>query len=139
MPALVIAIGNLLRGDDGAASRVLELLGSRSGVSSRAVLQLTPEIAEGIAPHDTVVFIDADVRVSEPQIDEVNSLPCSSPLTHVARPAEIVALARSLFGFSGKAYVCRIPVSDFSESQKLSPGTETSARLAACEIERLLA
>jgi len=139
MPALVIAIGNPMRGDDGAASCVLELLGSRSGVSSRTVLQLTPEMAEGIAPHDTVVFVDADVNVSEPQIEVVNSLPCSSPLTHVPRPVEIVALARRLFGFSGSAYICRIPVSDFSEGQKLSPGTEKLARQAARQIERLLA
>jgi hydrogenase maturation protease len=139
MPALVIAIGNPLRSDDGAASRVLELLRCRTGVTSRAVLQLTPEMAEEIAAHDTVVFVDADVSVSEPRIEVVNSLPCSSPLTHVARPDEIVALARSLFEFSGRAYVCRIPAGYFSAGQKLSLYTETSARQSALEIEHLLA
>jgi Ni,Fe-hydrogenase maturation factor len=139
MSALVIAIGNPLRGDDGAASRVLELLGGRTGFSSHAVLQLTPEMAEGIAPHDTVVFVDADVSVSEPRLEAVSSMPCPSTLTHVARPVEIVALARSLFNFSGRAYICRVPVSDFSEPQKLSRRTEKSALQAVCEIERLLA
>ena len=138
MAALVIAIGNPMRGDDGAAHRVLDVLGARTGVERRAVMQLTPEIAEEIGSHDAVVFVDADVSVTQTRIDAVGSMPCPSTLTHVSRPAEIVALARILFGFSGPAYVCRLPATDFSERTGLSPSAEGFVHTAAREIDRLL-
>ena len=46
-PALVIAIGNTLRRDDGVAHHVSDLLNVHPDVETRAVLQLTPEMADG--------------------------------------------------------------------------------------------
>jgi Ni,Fe-hydrogenase maturation factor len=135
MPALVIAIGNPLRRDDGVAHRVP----TPPGVEMRAVLQLTPEIAAEIAHYDTVVFVDADIDASQVRVEPVDSAPSPSPLTHVSRPSEIVALARSLFGFAGEAYTCRIPVSDLSEGEELSRSTSQFADQAAREIDSLLA
>lgn len=131
MSALVIAIGNRMRRDDGAAHRVLELLGGRKDLKTRAVLQLTPEIAEELQPHSVVVFVDADVMAGKVRIEAVNSLPSHSPLTHVSRPAEIVALARALFDFTGEAYTCHVPASDLSAGEGLSHQTERFAREAA--------
>src|SRR5271169_5144401 len=116
MPALVIAIGNPLRRDDGVAHCVR----TPPGVETRAVLQLTPEIAEEIAGYDTVIFVDADVDASQVRVEAVDAAPSRAALTHASRPSEIVALARSLFGFAGEAYSCRIPVSDLSEGEGLS-------------------
>lgn len=127
MRTLVIAIGNPLRRDDGAAHHV----SIPPGADSRAVLQLTPEIAEEIAGYDSVVFLDADVAAKQVQIEPVDSLPLTSALTHVSRPAEIVAIARALFGFTGRAYTCRIPVSDLSQGEGLTPLTETFAQQAS--------
>jgi Ni,Fe-hydrogenase maturation factor len=133
MRALVIAIGNPLRRDDGAAHHVL----IPPGPDRRAVLQLTPEMAEEIAGYDSVVFLDADVDAKQVELEPVDSVPGPSALTHVAKPSEIVALARTLFGFSGRAYTCRIPVSDLSEGEGLSPLTETFAQQASRAVAGL--
>jgi Ni,Fe-hydrogenase maturation factor len=135
MPAIVIAIGNPMRRDDGVAHRVRLM----PGVETRAVLQLTPEMAEEIAPYSTVVFVDADVNAKQVRMEPVDSAPVPPALTHVSRPAEIVAMARTLFRFSGSAYTCHIPVSDLSEGEGISESTQRFARQAGAEIDNLLA
>jgi Ni,Fe-hydrogenase maturation factor len=135
MAALVIAIGNPLRRDDGVAHCVR----IPPGVENRAVLQLTPEIAAEIAAYDKVIFLDADVHANRVRVDPVPAAPASASLTHVSTPAEIVALARALFGFSGDAYICRIPVVDLSEGERLSSSASQFADDAALEIDSLLA
>lgn len=105
MRPLAIAIGNSLRGDDGIAHTVIE----RLNVESMAVTQLTPEIAAELAGHDPVIFIDADVRATTVEIDPVDERTCGPALTHASTPGEIVALARALFGFAGRAFLCGIP------------------------------
>jgi Ni,Fe-hydrogenase maturation factor len=135
MPALVIAIGNPLRRDDGAAHSVR----IRPGIESRSVLQLAPEIAEEIARYNPVLFIDADVSAKRVRIHPVDSASAAPPLTHVSSPGEIVALARELFGFSGCVYTCHIPASDFSAGIGLSPRAKRFVRQAALEIDNLLA
>jgi len=134
MAALVIAIGNPQRRDDGVAHYVP----IPPGVEKRAVLQLTPEIAAEIVPYNPVVFVDADVAIEQLRMEAVVGTPTPSPLTHVSKPAEIVALARTLFGFSGQAYICRIPVIDLSEGDGLSQRTSQFAEQAAREIDSLV-
>jgi hydrogenase maturation protease len=143
MRALVIAQGNPLRRDDGVAHRVLESLKPACDVESRAVMQLTPEVAGDIAPYDTVIFIDADVCVGtlsiEP-LDHSDSDPAVSPpaLTHVTNAAEIVRLSRTLFGFGGSAFLCRIPVDDLSLGEGLSSRATALAAEASGKLEAVL-
>jgi hydrogenase maturation protease len=137
--ALVIGIGNPLRRDDGAARQVLEWLGNAAEVSTLVVQQLTPEIAADIAGYDAVVFVDADVSAKCVRIEPLRSARALSPLTHVARPAEIAALARNLFRFSGRAYTCHIPVGDLAEGEGLSRRTEAFAQQAARQVVSVLA
>ena len=138
MAALIIAIGNPMRHDDGVAHRV-EI---PRNVARRAVLQLTPEIAAEVAHYETVVFVDADVSAKEVRIGPVDTAP--SPgllallLAHVCRPAEIVAIARALFGFSGHAYTCHIPVSDLSEGEGLSRSASQFSQQASRAIDGLI-
>ncbi|MGP0076067.1 MAG: hypothetical protein ACLPWF_29460 [Bryobacteraceae bacterium] len=131
MRALVIAIGNPLRRDDGVAHHVRV-----PGLEKRAVLQLVPEVAEEIASFDLVVFVDASVTATRPRLEPVGPS-AGSPLTHVCSPGEIVALARSLFGFVGRAYLCHIPARDFSNSERLSARAQRFADQAAGEIEHI--
>jgi Ni,Fe-hydrogenase maturation factor len=138
-PALVIAIGNTLRRDDGIAHHVSGLLTARTDVETRAVLQLTPEMAHEITRYDTVVFMDADVSAEQLLVEPVDAKPSLSGLTHVSRPSEIVALARALFGFSGEAFLCRIPMSDLSEGERLSWRTKRLAVSAARSVLAILA
>jgi Ni,Fe-hydrogenase maturation factor len=153
MDTLVIAIGNSLRRDDGVAHRVLDLLGD-CPATGRAVLQLTPEMCEEIADYERVIFIDADSGGSDlnvldanragdsssrPRLEPVvtNTTACS-PLGHSFAAAEIVALSRSLYDFVGEAFLCHIPVRDFSQGEGLTPQAETSAQEAAGLLREIL-
>jgi hydrogenase maturation protease len=137
--ALAIGIGNPLRHDDGVGRHVLEALAGDADIEKLEVLQLTPEVAEQITSYSVVIFIDAHVNARYPMIREVDSVLAPIPLTHVASPAEIVAIARALFGFSGHAYICRVPASNFSEGEGLSERSQGFVKPAAREIENLLA
>ncbi|HEU0139783.1 MAG TPA: hypothetical protein VFQ79_08740 [Bryobacteraceae bacterium] len=137
MKTIIFAIGNSLRRDDGAAHRVLELLEPHPGVLTRSLLQLAPEQSEEIAPARMVVFVDADIEPGPARIERLprGGPPPRSPLAHSLRPAEIVALARSLFHFTGQAYVCHVPGADFSEGEGLS-GTASRNAIRAAELLR---
>lgn len=136
--ALVIAIGNALRHDDGVAQHVLEALDGRTDIDKESVQQLTPEMADQIRSYATVVFVDAHANAKYPMVQLVNKVFAPMPLTHVASPAELVAVARALFGFSGHAYVCRVPASDFSEGEGLSGRSRGFVGQAAREIEHII-
>jgi Ni,Fe-hydrogenase maturation factor len=131
MRALLIAAGNPLRHDDGAAHCTLELLARLPDTEARSVLQFTPELAQEIAPFESVVFIDADVRATAVTLDPVETEPVTPVLSHASSPAEIVALSRSLFNFAGRAFLCRIPARDVSAGEGLSRRTARFAAQAA--------
>ena len=92
MTVLFIAIGNLYRRDDGVAHKVLELLRAPSAlVTTRSLLQLTPEVAEDLARFDRVIFIDADVEPGEPSLTLVEAnAQTRSRLGHAMGPEEVV-------------------------------------------------
>jgi hydrogenase maturation protease len=138
MRLLVIAIGNPLRRDDGVAYQVAKALRARPDLQKRKVLQLTPEIAAEIPAYPTVVFVDADSSEGHVRITDVDEVPAPSPLTHASTPAQIVALARVLFGFAGRAHVCHVPVADLSPGEGLSSLARQFAQRAAAEIEHIM-
>jgi hydrogenase maturation protease len=135
---ILIAVGNTLRRDDGVAHRVLELLEPPAGAVTVSCHQLTPEMAEEIAPARTVIIIDADVTPGAPRLEKIEERP-DNPLTHVVRPAELVALSRRLFSFSGEAWLCRVPGVDFGQGAGLSTEADSNARIAAELLRRFLA
>jgi Ni,Fe-hydrogenase maturation factor len=131
MRTILIACGNLLRGDDGAAQRVLDLVGPHSGAELRSVQQLLPELAGEIADAELVVFLDAAIDCDGLSLEPVREPEAPPALTHVSKPSEIVVLSRTLFGFKGLAFQCRIPVADLSTGAGLSPFAESFAQEAA--------
>jgi len=134
---LCIAIGNSLRGDDGAAHRVLQLLDPRE-LRLRSVLQLTPELAAEIASAESVLFLDADLSSAQPCVEPIPENACRTPpLAHSMSPPEVVALARRLYGFCGKAFLCRLPAASFEIGEELSRPAEAALRGAAETIQRL--
>jgi hydrogenase maturation protease len=140
MRTLVIAIGNTLRRDDGAAHRVVELLGTPGpDVTLLGVHQLAPEIAADTAGWDRIVFVDADVDPGEPRLER---LACDRPVCgsfgHAMSPDEVAWMARRLYGFAGEVWLCRIPGFDFTGGEGLSAGAEANARSGARELARLL-
>jgi Ni,Fe-hydrogenase maturation factor len=122
MNTLAISIGNRLRGDDAVAHIIAAQL---NGIPTREVHQLTPEIAPDLAGLDLVIFIDADIEAKVPTIDPLPP-PAATRLTHVLTPAEVVHLARTLYNFTGQAYLCRVPASHF-DREGLSPAGRSAA------------
>ncbi len=133
MRTFLIAIGNVLRRDDGVAHRALELMGG-----TRSVLQLTPEIAPEIAPYDLVVFLDASAYPGESRIEPVTADAAAGPFAHSLTPAQVVQLAEQLYGFGGAAFLCRIPGVDFGVGEVLSPTAEANAAAAASLLRQAL-
>jgi hydrogenase maturation protease len=141
MRALLIGIGNPLRRDDGVAQAVLDLLGGSPGIDLLPLHQLTPEIASECAGYDPVIVIDADVSAS---VLKLRSLPDGTGMlrkafTHAPGPEDIVAIARSVFGFRGRAFLCRIPVSDLEVGAGLTPHAQGMAHTAAKLIRQFVA
>jgi hydrogenase maturation protease len=135
---VVLAIGNTLRGDDGVAAHVADLLGTRAGVEVRRVHQLTPELAEEMAHATAVVFVDANPGVTEARLERLFPAPQRSPLTHTVSPGELVLLAEQLYEFHGAAYLCYVPAENFAEGDSLSEVAKAGARVAAQCVLALL-
>jgi hydrogenase maturation protease len=136
---LLIAIGNTLRRDDGAAHRVLELLGSGADCATRACHQLLPEMAEEMAAADTVIFIDADLNPGPVCLEQVCAGASRNLLGgHLVGPAELVALSERLFDFKGRAWLCHVPGEDFSDGEGLSALAEENCRQAAHLVRQQL-
>jgi hydrogenase maturation protease len=138
MRTLLIACGNVLRRDDGIAHAVTRLLRPATDLAIRTVHQLSPELAEEIADFSQVIFVDADRAATYPRIALVSDGAGFPALTHASGPAAIVAFARAVYGFSGEAWMCRIPAPDLSHGEGLSPAAENFARKAAQRMERFL-
>jgi hydrogenase maturation protease len=131
MDALVLGIGNTLRGDDGAAARVLELLSDAPGAYRlQSTFSLVPELAWDISTHDRVYFVDADLSAESVTLEPVAEGGDRRDGGHHWSPPRLVGLAREL-GFTGQAWVCRLPVSSCGLGEGLSPGAEAAARRAA--------
>jgi hydrogenase maturation protease len=136
MRAAIIAIGNIYRRDDGAAHHCAELLGDLPGVLVHDCLQPTPELAVEIASSERVYFVDASVEAGDVRLTALNATPPASRAPgHVVLPADVVELARELFGFRGNAWLCHIPATDFSDGEGLTPETKNNA-LRAAELLR---
>jgi hydrogenase maturation protease len=112
---LFIAFGNPLRGDDGAAIRVIEAL---KPAATQILIQPTIELAADIATAGRVIFVDAAVggRLRLEQVEESYG----SGASHVIGLGEIVAVSRKLYGFTGEAWLCRIPGKEFGVGEGLS-------------------
>ncbi len=140
MPALLFAIGNPLRRDDGAALETVMLLGPQPHTEVRVVHQLTPECAYELqAAHaDTAIFADASIESDTVRVEPAAPAGDGPALGHHLTPSQLVALARSLYAWQGEAFVCHIPARDFEHGEGLSDATRAHVVEAAGVIARLL-
>ncbi|MBA3972762.1 MAG: hydrogenase [Candidatus Solibacter sp.] len=135
---LLFAIGNPHRGDDGVAAEVCALIGGGDWKVIET-MELMPEMAADVAGAERLVFIDADYRGGQPSISPLSPVACHpGPMTHSLRPSDLVAVARRLYGFSGPAWLLRVPGTDFSLGSPLSETARTNSRLAAGLLSDLL-
>lgn len=137
MTTLLIAIGNPWRRDDGAAARVVELVGDLPGAAVLVEAQPAPEMACEMAGAKRVVWIDADAAAEEVSLAPLEET-TGAALVHGVRPGDVLALARRLYGFAGEALLCRVPAADLGEGEGLSDGCEAACRRAAALLREML-
>jgi hydrogenase maturation protease len=123
---LVVAYGNPLRRDDGAAWRVAGALDGAPNLEVRYLHQLVPELAAAVAEAEVVVFVDAEVsgppggvavRAVAPKEEDTG-------FGHVFGPGAVLELAERLAGAAPPAALVTIAVGDLGFGMELSPAVE---------------
>ncbi len=144
---LVLACGNPLRQDDGAAWEVARRatdVRQSWGVALEVVtcMQYLPELAEALSQAEGVVFIDASVNVrpGTARLNQVESEPAgAAALTHHLGPAELMSLAQSLYGSAPAwAYLVEIGAAEFGLSETVSARVEVGIERGAGLLRMLL-
>jgi len=137
---LVIGYGNTLRGDDGAGQRVAEAAAqlNLAGVRVLACAQLTPELAESIAGARAVVFVDA--AVEQPRcvrLRRIRAARVPGIATHTTRPQTLLALARTVYGRTPRAWLLTIPAENLDLGETLSATAQNGVRRAIEVVQEL--
>jgi hydrogenase maturation protease len=140
---LVIGYGNPGRLDDGLGPALAERLARRRipGVTVDADYQLTVEDAAAVAAHGAVVFADASVDGAEPfffrEVAPAGTGPSFS--SHSVEPAEVLGMARALFGARTRGYALGIRGYAFDEfGERLSERAEANLAAALRFLARWL-
>jgi hydrogenase maturation protease len=137
--ALVIGVGNDLRGDDGAGHAVADRIDALGvpGVAVRSVSQLVPELVEQMADAALVVIVDADidaaevvVRTAKPGVD--------SPISHHGSPEALVALAATLGMSLPEVVVVGVPAVSFGLGEGLSESAASMVEDAVAVVSVIL-
>jgi hydrogenase maturation protease len=139
--AFVIGYGNDLRSDDGAGRWVADQIEARDlpGVVVRSASQLTPELALEIAGRDVVVFVDADVDVSELTIRAVEAKSSGAQtMTHHGDPGALLALVSAVGEEPRRAHVVSIPATNLEMGLAMTGATRAAAEAAVGEVVNLL-
>lgn len=134
MRPLILACGNQLRGDDGAAwelARQLEIRGWPISLSH----QWTPELVEVMVAHGQVVFADAALPGGVCELLELRPRG-SVAAGHVALPAGLLQLCLDLYGRSPQAWLLSLPGEDFALGTRLSRQARRSIQWGRVALER---
>lgn len=142
---LILACGNSLRGDDGAALLLANWL-RESGCDPETQIcsqqQWTPELAEPISHAELVIFVDASASIPAGDVACVPLRPIyksRESLTHQTSPATLLALAEQLYGKSpGRAYLVTIGGASFRMHEGLSVVVRRAIPRAVDQIRALL-
>ncbi|KEF41986.1 MAG: hypothetical protein ER33_08290 [Cyanobium sp. CACIAM 14] len=114
--ALLIGIGNPLRGDDGVGWHLVAGLGLQCH-------QLTPELAETVAAAERLLVVDAWLAPAGcgPLLRTVVPARGWQGDSHRIDPGELLAMASFLFGRQAPAHELLVPAFDFSCGERFSP------------------
>jgi hydrogenase maturation protease len=143
--ALVLACGNDLRGDDGAALQIAKCL--RNGLCEPetcfcAEHQWTPELAEPISKAELVIFLDASASLSPGEIACRQLQPASgapSSFTHETSPEALLSLADALYGIRpARAFLVTVGGASFDLGQGLSQPVRQAIPQAIEQVKALL-
>jgi hydrogenase maturation protease len=143
--ALVLACGNSLRGDDGAAVHIVREL-QQGGCEPETLIHLeqqwTPELAEPISEADLVIFVDGSVALAPGEIacQQLNPIYKSTEgLSHQTTPASLLALAEELYrSHPARAFLLTIGGASFELSEELSEPVKKAIPRAVESVKALL-
>ncbi|MGL5035145.1 MAG: hydrogenase maturation protease, partial [Microcystaceae cyanobacterium] len=124
---LIIGYGNTLRNDDGIGPYLAEQISLANNplIKTIAVHQLTPELVTAIAEVEQVIFIDAnsDSGCTEIKIKTLEAEAKQTGLDHTGSPSYLLALTKSLYGRTPKAWLMMIPAQNFEFGETFSDVT----------------
>lgn len=144
-PALLLACGNPLRGDDGfggwvASKAQQQFVGSQlEVVASR---QFTPEMAEPISTADTVIFVDCSAT-SEPGHISLHPVEATTKparlMTHHMSPESLLWMSHELYGRTPRvAYVITVGGDSFKMEERLSDAVRQAAPAVLRIVEKIV-
>jgi hydrogenase maturation protease len=131
--ALLIGVGNTLRGDDGVGIRVGEKARVRfPHLDVLCMHGLAPELAETIAPYDLLLIVDASMTAASLCVSEVTPAVSGEKIeAHTMTPAGLLGLAATLYDHvPSRTVLIEVPVITCEFSEVLS--TEVSRQIDAC-------
>ncbi len=140
---LIIGYGNTLRGDDGVGYRIAEAVQEweLDGVEALACHQLTPELADAIAPFAQVIFVDAAIAPittsSDITLEGLYPSDQNPSTTHASTPSTLLTLVQWLYEVSPTTYQLTIPAVEFEFTEDLSPVTTEGMRLALEQLRQM--
>jgi hydrogenase maturation protease len=135
--ALILCIGNTLRGDDGVAWSVGDRIERLSLPSVRVIraFQLLPEHAEEIAASRCVVIVDAEVNLpGGVRIEKLTGKAPTRRELHAVSPVQLAALSGLAYGVLPVVFLCGVPAVDFSHGEGLSAEASNNADAAVRAI-----
>jgi hydrogenase maturation protease len=140
---LIIAIGNVARGDDGVAHAVATLLtGGQTPLPSRVrvltAVGLDVAMADDVANCRRLIVVDAERREA-PAVDVrpiVAGVAAHSG--HSIDPPGLLAVAHALYGVAPSATLVGVAAPEMGHGEALSATAEAASREAASVILELL-
>lgn len=133
---LLIAYGNRLRGDDGAAHLVAERVAQRWPACDVVQChQLVPELVEAVTAAAYVLFVDAALpTVAAPpgalRLQRIAAGDAPAAVTHFLAPQTLLALAEQLYGRCPPADWLLISGAQFDTPDQLSPALASAVATA---------
>jgi len=140
---LILAYGNLTRGDDGVGWRAADKLRDcLSGEDVKVIQahQLTPEMAEAASHHAAVIFADATMKGSPGEVRCEPVLLPTAPIqfSHQLSPGAILALCQQLYGATPKCYSVTMSGANFDHADNLSEAAASALAGFLQEIQGLV-
>ncbi len=137
---LLVGCGSPLREDDALGPALVELAATKglSGLTTKVVHQLTPELAIDIAASERVIFADASMH-REMLVDRIKPDAGASAESHLYTPGALLALADTLYNAQPEAWIIAIPGHSFELRQGLSVVGTCALQQAAVALGNLLA
>jgi len=139
---LIVAYGNPQRGDDGVGWVIAAQL-RRTLVSPEVQIlqlqQLVPEVAADVSRVEAVVFVDASCQGVPGEIRRkpVTATPGKVRFSHHLSPADVLELARQLYGAAPQAFCISLTGHNFGHNEELSPTATAQLPQLAAAVQEL--